>query len=157
VLTDRITEDVAGQGALAGAAYAGDADESADGNSHVDVFEIVVACAANGDVVCRGGTGVHAVLRTAAKRTVQMRGGHGIWVVDNVGDRTYGQHVAAVRAGAGTHVDQVVGTLDYCRVMLDHDQGVAAFLQFTQCGEKTAGVARVQADGRFVKDVADAE
>ena len=65
--------------------------------------------------------------------------------------------VAAVRAGAGADVDQVVGGADAVLVVLDHEDGVADVAQAVERADQARVVALVQADGGLVEDVADAD
>ncbi len=70
--------------------------------------------------------------------------------------RAAGDDLAAVHAGSGTHVDQVVGRPDRLLVMLDDDHRVAEIAKALQRLEQAAVVALVEADGRLVEDVEDA-
>ena len=67
-----------------------------------------------------------------------------------------GDHAPAELARAGAEVDDVRGAPDGVLVVLDHDQRVALGLELLQRVEQDAVVARVQADGRLVEDVAHA-
>ena len=62
-------------------------------------------------------------------------------------------HVAAVLAGAGPEIDDVVGGADRLLVVLDDDDGVAEIAQPRQRREQRAVVALVQADRRLVEHV----
>jgi hypothetical protein len=61
--------------------------------------------------------------------------------------------VAAVDAGRGSHVDQVVGGSDRVFVVLDHEDGVADVAQAAERTEQAFVVALVEADGGFVQHV----
>ena len=53
-----------------------------------------------------------------------------LWrLVEDLGHRAEGDEVAAVGAGAGADVDQVVGGADAVLIVLDHDDGVADVAQ----------------------------
>ncbi len=67
--------------------------------------------------------------------------------------RALGDDVAAMDAGAGADVDDVVGGADRILVMLDHDHGVAEVAQPAQRIEQARVVALVQADRRLVQHV----
>ena len=71
----------------------------------------------------------------------------------DVGGRALGDDLAAVHAGAGADVDDVVGLADRLLVVLDDDDGVAGVAQVLQRGEQAAVVALVQADRRLVEHV----
>ena len=57
----------------------------------------------------------------------------------------------------GPHVDQLVGLPHHRFVVFHHQHGVAQRLQFAQGLDQSLIVAMVQADRRFVQDVADAD
>ena len=65
--------------------------------------------------------------------------------------------VAAVLAGAGAHVDQVVGRAHRALVVLDHQHRVAEVAQPLQRRDQPLVVALVQADRRLVEDVEHAD
>ena len=67
--------------------------------------------------------------------------------------RPLGDHVAAVRAGAGAEVDELVGRADRGLVVLDDDHGVAQVAEPVEGLDQLLVVARVQADRRLVEDV----
>ena len=56
-------------------------------------------------------------------------------------------------AGAGAHVDDMVGVADRVLVMLDHQHGVAEALEALQRFEQAVIVLLVEADRRLVEDV----
>jgi hypothetical protein len=60
---------------------------------------------------------------------------------------------AAVDAGAGAHVDDMVGGADRVLVMLDHEHGVAEAAQALERFEQAVVVLLVEADRRLVEDV----
>ena len=60
---------------------------------------------------------------------------------------------SAVLAGAGAELDHPVGAADGAQVVLDDDDRVAEVAQAAQQAEQPVGVARVQADRRFVEHV----
>ncbi len=64
-----------------------------------------------------------------------------------------GDDLAAVDAGGGAHVDDIVGRQDRVLVMLDDDHGVAEVAQVLQRVEQAGVVALVQADRRLVQHV----
>jgi hypothetical protein len=65
--------------------------------------------------------------------------------------------MAAMCAGAGADVDEVVGGADAVFVVLDHDDGVADVAEFEKRADEAIVVALVQADGGLVENVADAD
>jgi hypothetical protein len=64
--------------------------------------------------------------------------------------------LTALMASAGADVNHLVCSSNRFFVMLHHEQGVAARLQGGEHVEQDPIVARVQTNGRFVQDVADA-
>jgi hypothetical protein len=67
--------------------------------------------------------------------------------------RALGDDLAAMDAGAGAHVDDIVGGADRVLVMLDHEHGVAEVAQALERFEQPVVVALVQADRRFVEHI----
>jgi hypothetical protein len=62
-------------------------------------------------------------------------------------------HPAAVLAGSGPDVDDVVGHLDGVLVVLDHQHGVAQVPEPNQGLDQPVVVPLVEPDRRFVEDV----
>ena len=89
-------------------------------------------------------------------RRVEELAGERFGVVAQLLRRANRHHFTAVHTGAGTEVNHHVCLLDRLLIMLDHQHSVAALLQVAQRGEQPLVVARVQPDGRFIKNVADA-
>ena len=67
-----------------------------------------------------------------------------------------GDEVAAVFAGAGAEVEDVVGLADGVFVVLDDEDGVAEVAEVFEGGDEALVVALVEADGGLVEDVEDA-
>ena len=76
---------------------------------------------------------------------------------ENVLERALRDDFAAVHAGAGPDVDDVVGRADRVLVVLDDDDRVAEIAQAIQRAEQALVVALVQADRRLVEHVHDAD
>ena len=64
--------------------------------------------------------------------------------------------MAAVFAGAGAEVEDVVGLADGVFVVLDDEDGVAEVAEVFERVDEALVVALVEADGGFVEDVEDA-
>ena len=62
-------------------------------------------------------------------------------------------HLAAMDAGAGAHVDEMIGGADRVLVMLDHQHGVAEAAEALERFEEAVIVLLVEADRRLVEDV----
>ena len=70
--------------------------------------------------------------------------------------RAVGDEVAAVLAGAGAEVEDVVGVADGVFVVLDDEDGVAEVAEVFEGLEEALVVALVEADGGLVEHVEDA-
>ena len=77
--------------------------------------------------------------------------------LEHVGIRALRDDFAAMHAGAGADVDDVVGKADRILVVLDDDHGVAEVAQARERAEQALVVALVQADRRFVEHVHHAD
>jgi hypothetical protein len=86
----------------------------------------------------------------------QIIGGQAVLVGETVFELAVRHHFAAMDAGAGAHVDDVVGGADGVFVMLDDEDGVAEIAEALEGDEQAVVVALVEADRRLVEDVEDA-
>ena len=86
----------------------------------------------------------------------EVLAGEGRWVVHDLLRGAVGDEVAAVFAGAGAEVEDVVGFADGVFVVLDDEDGVAEVAEVFERVDEALVVALVQADGGFVEDVEDA-
>ena len=73
--------------------------------------------------------------------------------VEHVVERALHDDLAAVDAGPGPHLDDVVGGADRVLVVLDDDDGVADVAQALERRDHLDVVLRVQADARLVEHV----
>ena len=81
-----------------------------------------------------------------------------LWcLVEHFRHRALRDDISAVRAGAGADVDQIVGGADAVFIVLDHDDGIADGLQTLERADQPGVVALVQADGRLIEHIADAD
>ena len=62
-------------------------------------------------------------------------------------------HLASQCARVGAYVYQMVGGTHHLLVVLHHHHGVAQRLQLLQHMNEPLGVARMEADARFVEDI----
>ena len=74
-------------------------------------------------------------------------------MLDQVLERAVVHHVAAVRAGTGPKLDDVVCLADGGFVVLDHQHRVAAPLKAAERGNEAFVVPGMQADGRLIEHV----
>jgi hypothetical protein len=168
-------DDVEGEGGFAGAAEAGDDGPGVEGDVDVDVFEVVVACAADldGGGRRRGGGGGRCGQRQVwgvAKGSVVGSGGRsgeggvalecffeegaggGCGVVGDLLWCALGAEAAAAVAGFGAEVEDVVGVFDDVEVVFDDDEGVAGVDELVECFYECGDVVEVEAGGGFVED-----
>ncbi len=147
---DRVVQGLVDQGRLARAGDAGDAAEDAERDRHVDLLEVVFAGAADEQRAARlAALGRHLDLSLAGEVLAGQRGR----VLGDLGGRAGGDHVAAVFAGTGPEVDQVVGGEHRALVVLDHDHRVAEVAQAVERRDQLLVVALVQADRGLVEHV----
>ena len=79
--------------------------------------------------------------------------GERVRIGHDLGRRALGDDVAAMDAGGGADVDDVVGLADGVLVVLDDDDGVADVAQVLERAEQALVVALVEADGGLVEHV----
>ena len=80
-----------------------------------------------------------------------MATGHALRHRGDDGHAAFRDDAAALDAGAGPEVDDVVHGSDDIEVVLDDNHGVAAVAELAQQVDQPAGVASVQADRRLVE------
>ena len=90
------------------------------------------------------------------ERRREKASGDRIGIAHELGSRALRDHMTAARAGARPEIEHVLGVADRVLVVLHDDQRVALGLELGQRVEQHAVVARMQADGRLVEDVAHA-
>jgi hypothetical protein len=140
------------QRGLAGAGHAGDAGQQAQGDLEIDALQVVAGGAASRS--WRFGSGAWRFFGSSMRASAGKVGaGQGrLFGHDGVGV-ALGHDRAAVHAGAGTDVDDVVGGADGVLVVLHHQHRVAQIAQVREGAQQALVVALVQADGRLVEDV----
>ena len=156
LLGQRRVEDVVDQRRLARAGDAGDRAEDAEREAHVDVAQVVLLGAVDGELAALGARAAYLGDRDLAAAG-EVLAGHRVGVLVEVLDRAAVDDLAAVLAGAGADVDDPVGGADGVLVVLDDDQGVAEVLEPDQRLDEALVVALVEADRRLVEDVEDAD
>ncbi len=152
MMRDGVIERVVDERRFPRAGESGDADEQPHRDLDRDVFQVIAA--RPGDAQLLRGIGAppprgHRDRLAPGKILPGERGG----VAHHVLRRAEGHDLAAVNAGAGTHVDHVVGGLDRFLVVLDHDHRVSEVSESLQCLYQPRVVALVQADGRLIEHV----
>ena len=136
------------------AADAGDDGHDAEREVGGDVLEVVGAGVFDGDPVAGEGAGLGA--GDDLDLSGEVLAGDGRRVVHDLLRGAVGDEVAAVLAGAGAEVEDVVGLADGVFVVLDDEDGVAEVAQVFERVDEALVVALVQADGGLVEDVEDA-
>src|SRR5690606_13565514 len=135
----------------AGAGHAGDADHQPDRELDVDGGQVVAARAGHPQHALAGRDAPGWYLD--APSPGQVLAGERMLACDDLLGRAAHDHLAAVLAGAGAHVDDVVGGPDRVLVVLDHDHRVAQVAQVLEGADQAVVVALVQADRGFVQHV----
>ncbi len=142
-------ERVDEQRRLAAARDAGDAGEEAERNFRRDVLQVVAAGA--DDLEAAHAVGLAALLgQRDLAHAGEVLAGEAVGVGHDVVGRALGDDLAAVHAGAGADVDDVVGLHDRVLVVLDDDDGVADVAQVLERDEQAVVVALMQPDGGLV-------
>ena len=150
----RFIESLQHQGRLAAAGHAGDTGEGAEREGGIDLLQVVGFRADDFNRL--------AVAFAALARHVdffdagEVGGGEGVLVQHHLGRGALGDHMPALNARAGAHINQVISGADGVFIMLDHNDGVADIAQATQRLQQALVVALVQADGRFIEHIQDA-
>ena len=147
-------ERVDGERALARAGDAGDAGEGAERDGGGDGLEVVGGGAVEGELpagalAALSGDGDGAAAGEIIRGQAPLAG-------EDVLELAMGDDMAAVDAGAGAHVDEVIGVADGVLVMLDDEDGVAEIAQAAERDQQPLVVALVEADRGLVEHVEDA-
>src|SRR6266852_2519523 len=147
-------EDVVDEGGFAGAGNAGDDREQAEGQSDVDIFQIVGAGAENLDGFAVGTAALFGDgdVGGAAEIAAGERFGAG----GDVGRLAVRDKVTAGIARSWAEVDDEVGAANGVFIVFDDEHGVAEIAKLLEGAEQASVVAGVQADGRLVENVQDA-
>ena len=141
---------------LARARDAGDAGHQPERDLHGHVAQVVARGADDAQrpaALRRGTHGRHRDAAPAAQVLAGERLGRGL----DFRGRALRDHAAAVDAGAGTEVHDVVRLADRVLVVLHDQHGVAEVAQPRERVEQALVVALVQADRRLVEDVHHAD
>jgi hypothetical protein len=75
------------------------------------------------------------------------------WVGGDLFGGAGGYDLAAAAAALGAHVDDPVGGFDDVEIVLDDQQGAAAFDELAEGAEELGDVVEVEAGGGLVEDV----
>src|SRR5216683_2891804 len=148
---DRLVERVDQQRRLAAAGNASHAGEQPQRNFRRDVFEIVAAGVDHLD-------GAAMVRRPALGNlhrqfAGEIFAGQRFRIVHDIGRRALRDDVAAMDAGAGADIDDMIGQPNGVLVVLDHDHGIAEVAEPLQGFQQSRIVALVQADRGLVEHI----
>ena len=138
---------------LASAGDAGHTGECSQRNFQLNVFQIIGAGAFDADKF--------AVALAALGRnfnlpgTVQILGRQTVRIMQNFFHRTLGRNKTALLAGAGPHVNQIIGGTDGVFIVFNHNNRIADVPQPGQRFQQPVVVALVQTDGRLVQNIHD--
>jgi hypothetical protein len=120
------------------------------GSSKSTLLQVVAPRAAHHDLLLRA---VAVRGQGDGERAREIAAGERFRAGDDFGGRALRDDAAAGLAGAGSHVDHVVGGADRLLVVLDHDHRVAEVAQPLQRFDEARVVALVQADRRLIEHV----
>ena len=154
---ERGHQSSAQEGGFARARDAAGHGEASEGNTDVDILQVVQFGAFEfqpAEVFALKRAARPA--RGAGWRVGQAATGHGIFRGADFVERAGGNHLAAAGAGAGSEIDDPGGAVHGCLIVFDDEEGVALFDQFVERVEQAAVVAFVESDSRFVEHVEDA-
>ena len=146
-----VIERVDQERGLAAARDAGDAGEQADRDFGIDVFQVVAARVQHLELLAR--IGRPPLRRRDFLAAGEIVAGQRVLGLEDVVERALGDDLAAVDAGAGAHVHQMIGAADRFLVVLDDDDGVAEIAQPFQRFQQPRIVALVQADRGLVEHI----
>ena len=147
-----LVERVDNQRRFAAARDAGDAGEEPKRNRRRHIFQVVAARADDGELAA--GVGGAAARRDRDRPLAgQELAGQRIRIGGDLGRRSPGDDLAAMYAGAGADVDDIIGGPDRVLVVLDHDHRIAEPAQAAQRVEEPRIVALVEADRRLVEHI----
>ena len=114
---------VGNQGALARSRHAGNNRKRTKLDLGGNVFEVVGAGARD---LKAAATGLAAFIGNPNHSLAgQVGTRHRIGARHDIGRRSRGDHVSAVHARTGAHVDHIVGSTNRILIMLDDDDGIA--------------------------------
>ena len=134
--------------------HAGNTGHDTQREVHIDVLEVVLPSADNGEPPASVGaaTTFRHFDRTPPGDVVACDGARRI---DDMRSRTGIDHFAAVFARSGADIDQPVRGFNSLLVMLDDNQGIAQIAQMMKRFDQPLVVPLVQADGRLIQHVHD--
>ena len=143
--------DVFHQGRLARAAHAGDADETAERNTDVDVLEVVLRRPEHFQAAAVPERGAGRRAGGDPLLFAQVLRGERCAALEERGRGAEEHHLAAALSRPWSDVEHPVRREHDLRVVLHHEEGVAGVAQPVQHADHAAHVARVEPDARLVE------
>ena len=141
------------QGALTAATHPGHRHQAPQGNINIDAAKVIAVAinkpqppAARLPATGGGGDGAAAT---------EIGAGKGVFGLEQILQRPLGDDMAAVDAGAGANIDEVIGGTDGVLVVFDNYQSVAQVAQLGEGGKQAVVIPLVQADAGFIQHVQD--
>ena len=144
-------QDLVDEGRLARPRNARDGDELPQRKRDVDVAQVVLACAPEGQELA--GSGPPRLGYGDLPPSRQVLPGERPLLLEERFDRSRVHHRTAVLSRPGSDVDHVVGVANGLLVVLDDDHRVADVAEPQQRLDEPAVVALVEPDRRFVQHV----
>ena len=138
------------EGTLARAADASDEDETAEGELHVNLLEVITPTSSEYQTVTAALTPLlgDGDLLLA----VEVLGRDGIGLEHLLG-RALEDDLATLASSTGADVDDVIGIEHHVLIVLHDDDGVAQIAQLLERTDESLVVALVQTDGGLVEDI----
>ena len=149
-----LVQNLVDETALAGARNAGHADELSQREFHVDLLQVVLFGALNGQKLAAAPAPYRRDLDLLL--AAQVLSGDRCFAGFDVIYRSLGYQSAAVHAGARPDVDDLVCRVHGFLIVFDNDEGVADIRQFPQRLQKLRIVLLMQTDARFVQNIGNA-
>src|SRR5262249_45842346 len=136
-------QDLVHERTLAGAAHAGDTDKLPEGEFDVDVLQIVVPGAFDGDRSAGAWPALFRKLDIGFAGEISGRDTRRIG--DHVPRRPRSDDLAAADARTGAKIDEKIGRAHRLLVVLDDEDGIAHVAQAFEAPQQPVVIARVQA------------
>ena len=147
-------DGVGNQGALTRSRHAGNNRKRTKLDLGGNVFEVVGAGARD---LKAAATGFAAFFgHTDHPLAGQIGARHRFGTRHDIGRRSCRNHVSAVNARTGAHIDHVVGSANRILIVLDDDNGIADIAQALKCLDQAFVVALMKTNRRLIQNVQNA-
>ena len=150
-----LEQDVRDQRALAAAAHARHADESAERERGIDPLQVVLF----GTFHHNGAVGAHGAAlggHSDGATTGQVRASETLFAGSNIINGSRGHDASAVATRPRANIHQVIRGTNHIFIVFHHQDGVADIRQAPKRGEQSIVVALMQSDGWFIKHIGNA-